>query len=82
MVRKIHWKYLKFEYPDKYLISIKSRTGIEGARIYISEDTILFNDRINKKMYYGSSLYLKRKYGLTTNFLPLIFGDIVSRKKF
>lgn len=73
---------VKFEHPDKYLISIKSRTGIEGARIYISEDTILFNDRINRKMYYGSSVYLKRKYGLTTNFLPLIFGDIVLEKNY
>lgn len=73
---------VKFEQPDKYLISIKSRTGIEGARIYISDDTILINDRINKKMYFGSSFYLKRKYGLTTNFLPLIFGDIVLEKNY
>ncbi len=73
---------IKFEYPDKYLISIKSRTGIEGARIYVSDDTILVNDRINRKMYYGSSVYLKRKYGLTTNFLPLIFGDIVLEKNY
>ena len=73
---------VKFEHPDKYLISIKNRTGIEGARIYISEDTILFNDRINRKMYYGSSVYLKRKYGFTTNFLPLIFGDIVLEKNY
>jgi hypothetical protein len=73
---------VKFENPDKYLISIRNRSGIEGARIYISEDSILFNDRINRKMYYGSSVYLKRKYGLTTNFLPLIFGDIVLEKNY
>ena len=32
---------IKYQRPDKYLISIKSRTGIEGARIYVSEDSII-----------------------------------------
>lgn len=71
---------IKFEKPDKYLISIKSRTGIEGARIYISEDSIMINDRINKKVYFGTSLYVKRNYGLNQSVLPLIFGDIVVDK--
>ncbi len=68
---------IKFEKPDKYLISIKSRTGIEGARIYITKDTILVNDRINKKLYAGTAEYLKLKYGVAQNLLPLIFGDLV-----
>ena len=71
---------LKFENPGKYLVSIKSRAGIEGARIYISGDTILVNDRVNKKMYFGTSFYLEKKYGLTQNCLPLIFGDVVFEK--
>ena len=71
---------IKFEYPDKYLISIKSRSGIEGVRIYITKDSIFVNDRINKKMYFGNSFYLNRKYGLSQSFLPLIFGDIVIDK--
>jgi hypothetical protein len=68
---------IKFEKPDKYLISLKSRTGIEGARIYISKDTILVNDRINKKLYSGTGEYLKLKYGISQNLLPLLFGDII-----
>jgi hypothetical protein len=68
---------IKFQKPDKYLISIKGRSGIEGARIYISGDTILVNDRINKKLYSGTSIYLEKKYGLSLSCLPLIFGDIV-----
>lgn len=68
---------IKFKSPDEYLISMKSRSGIEGARIYISKDTVLVNDRINKKMYFGASDYLKKKYGLAQNCFPLIFGDIV-----
>jgi hypothetical protein len=71
---------IKFKSPDEYLISLKSRSGIEGARIYISKDTILVNDRINKKMYFGTSDFLKRKYGFAQSYLPLIFGDIVLDK--
>jgi hypothetical protein len=69
---------VKFVYPDKYLISLKSRTGIEGARIYITKDSLIVNDRINKKMYFGTTLYLKRKYGLSQSLLPIIFGDLVA----
>lgn len=69
---------IKFKRPDKYLISIKSRAGIEGARIFISDDTILINDRINKKQYYGSPQYLKRKYGITASVLPVILGDYIT----
>lgn len=69
---------IKFERPDKYLISIKSRAGIEAARIFISDDTILINDRINRKQYYGSTQYLKSKYGITTSVLPIIFGDYIT----
>jgi hypothetical protein len=76
-------KYLasiKFEKPDKYLISVKSRSGIEGARIYMSGDSIIVNDRINKKLYSGNAFYLKRKFGLTPRFLPLLFGDAILDK--
>jgi hypothetical protein len=71
---------IKFEKPDKYLISLKSRSGIEGARIYISNDSILVNDRINRKLYYANSFYLNKKYGFNLSCLPLIFGDIVLEK--
>ncbi len=68
---------IRYEYPDKYLISIKSRTGIEAARIFSSHDTILVNDRINRKLYYGSNLDLKNRYGITNSVLPLILGDFL-----
>jgi hypothetical protein len=29
-------------------------------------------------MYFGTTLYLKRKYGLSQSLLPLIFGDVVA----
>jgi hypothetical protein len=71
---------VKFEYPDKYLVSIKSKTGIEAARIFVSKDTILINDRINKKLYFGSPDYLRKKYGIPASSIPVIFGDFLSYK--
>lgn len=68
---------IKFRKPDTYLISIKSKTGIEGARIFADGDSIKVNDRINKRFYFGTSIYLKRKYGITQGVLPLLFGDLI-----
>jgi hypothetical protein len=68
---------LKFESPDKYLISIKSRTGIEGLRIFLSRDSVLVNDRINKKVYCGSTNKMNLKYGISFSEIPVILGDFV-----
>ena len=72
---------IKFLTPDKFLVSLKSNAGIEVARIYISGDSIFVNDRFNKKLYYGSTSYLKEKYGLTTFLLPVALGDYVNDEK-
>jgi hypothetical protein len=69
---------IKFLTPDKFLISLKSNTGIEVARIFLTGDSIIANDKFNKKFYYGSTSYLKNKYGLTTSVLPVLFGDYVN----
>lgn len=69
---------IKYERPDKFLISIKSKTGIEAVRIFISRDTILINDRINKRILYGDPDYLKNKYGIPDNLMGLIVGDYIS----
>ena len=73
---------IKFLMPDKFLIEIKSRAGIEVARIFLSGDSILVNDRFNKKLYYSSASFLKNKYGLTTSLLPVALGDFVNENKF
>jgi hypothetical protein len=72
---------LKFKNPGIYLISLRNKTGIEGARIFISKDTILINDRINKKLYCGSPGYIKIKYGISTSTLPVIIGDFIDGKE-
>jgi len=72
---------LKFIRPDTYLISLKGATGIEALRIYLSGDSILINDRINKKLYTGNSQYIKKKFGFPVSFIPLIFGDYISTNR-
>lgn len=66
---------LKFRNPGTWLVAVKNRAGIEAARIYITKDTVMVNDRIYKKLYVGSNDFLLKKYGITTDAIPLIFGD-------
>lgn len=68
---------IKFRKPGNYLISLRSRTGIEAARIFLNHDTILINDRINRKLFYGSAEYIKSKYGVSINAIPLLLGDYI-----
>ncbi len=71
----------KFEKPDKFLFSIKSITGIEGARIYITKDTILINDRIQKRLLCGNGESLVKLFGVTYSFINIIFGDLILIEK-
>jgi hypothetical protein len=72
---------IKFVTPGKYLISLKSKAGIEAARIFLSDDTILINDRINRKLYYGKPEVLNRKYGISSSLIPIVLGDYVKDNK-
>ncbi len=69
---------IKFQTPDKYLISLRSKTGIEAARIFLTKDSVYINDRINKKLYFGSSEDLKKRYGIANSFIPLLLGDYIN----
>jgi hypothetical protein len=68
---------VKFSKPDSFLISIRSKSGIEAARIFVTGDTLMINDRINKILYYGSGDDLNRKFGYSGNLIPLLFGDFL-----
>jgi hypothetical protein len=72
---------IKFEYPEKYLISIKTRTGIEAARIFMSDDSVFVNDRINRKLYCGKSENLEVKYGISKEIFPVILGDFIINER-
>jgi len=73
---------LKFQYPDKYLVSIRNTAGIEAFRIFITSDTILINNRLSRKLYYGSTEYLNNKYGFKVNGLPVLLGDYINEKNY
>lgn len=68
---------LKYQKEGKYLISIRTRSGIEVVRVLLANDTVLANDRINKKLYRGSTAYLDSKYGISFGTLPVILGDYI-----
>ena len=72
---------IKYTKPDSFLISLRSKTGIEAARIFISNDTMLINDRINRKLYFGSAKDLKKKFGFSSKLLPVLFGDIILKNE-
>lgn len=68
---------VKFRRPDTLLVTVKSRTGIEAARAFITRDTILVNDRINKKLYIGKPELIGSKYGIEPVLIYAILGDVI-----
>jgi Domain of unknown function (DUF4292) len=68
--------YVKFKKPDKYIISIRSIGGIEAARIYLSKDTILINDRMRKKLLYGKPENIRNIYQEPYFNINMAFGDL------
>jgi hypothetical protein len=72
---------VKFVFPDRYLVSIRSKAGIEAARIYIKGDSIFMNDRINQVYYYGKSEQVTKKWGISVSYMPVILGDLIVNSK-
>ena len=69
---------IKFAQPDSFLISLRAFLGIEVARIFLTRDTILVNDRINSTLYFGSNQNLSAKYGFDLMFFPVLLGDLIT----
>jgi len=67
----------KYKLPGIWLISMKSNTGIEAARVWITADTVLINDKLHKKLYYGKSSTLEEKYGIAVRAIPVLMGDFI-----
>jgi len=70
---------IKFAEPDSFLISVRALGGlIEAARILLTSDTILINDRINQTLYFGSNQNVKKIYGFDLMFFPVLLGDLIT----
>jgi hypothetical protein len=69
---------IKFAKPDSFLISVRAFLGIEVARILLTSDTILINDRFNENLYFGSNQNVKKKYGFDLMFFPVLLGDLIT----
>ena len=72
---------IKYRKPDTTLIIVRSKTGIEAGRALITKDTIIINDRINRKVLVGSPSVLGSKYGIEPGLLFAVFGDIIVEEK-
>ena len=72
---------IKFAEPDSFLISVRVFGGIEAARIFITSDSILINDRLNRTLYFGSNQNVKKKYGFDLMFFPVLLGDLITGKQ-
>jgi hypothetical protein len=68
---------IKFRKPDTLLITVKSRVGIEAGRAFITRDTIMMNDRINKKLFIGKPGVIESKYGIDPLLIFSILGDVI-----
>ena len=68
---------IKFKRPDSMMITVRSRTGIEAGRAFLTKDTLIIKDRINKKLLVGKPEALAKKYGIDPSFLFTVIGDIV-----
>jgi hypothetical protein len=68
---------VKYEKPDRFLLSIRNIAGLEGARIYITKDTILINDRIQKRLLCGKPESLEKITGIPYYFVNMAFGDLL-----
>ena len=66
--------------PDIYLISIRNNMGIEGGRIYVTKDTLLINDRVNRRVLYGKPEMIRKLTGMPLTFIDLLFGDISGKR--
>lgn len=69
---------LKYRKPDTLLLTLRSLIGLEVARIYVTSDTILVNDRINKIVMFGNQNDLEKKVGFNIQIFFLLLGDFIS----
>jgi hypothetical protein len=71
----------KFQKPNIYLFSVRNTTGIEAARIFLTLDTLIINDRIERKLLIGKPGNLENISGISYFFIKIMFGDMIVPEK-
>jgi hypothetical protein len=71
---------MKYSADGKYLISIRSKTGMEAFRVFLSEDTLLVNDRLNRSVLYGNGRDFEKITGIPSALLKISVGDFFFNK--
>lgn len=68
---------IKYRRPDSLLLSIRATIGTEVARVFMTADTIMINDRINRDLIVGKPGARTLKYGISPDIFFMILGDLV-----
>ena len=69
---------MRYVKPGNYLISLRSITGIEAFRVFITEDTVLINDRLNEELLYGKPVDFEKITGIHPELLRVSLGDFIT----
>jgi len=72
---------VKFRKPDSVLLTVRSSFGTEVAKVLMTHDTLLINDRLNKELLIGKPGIRTLKYGISPDVLLILLGDLVSDRK-
>jgi hypothetical protein len=66
---------MKYRLPGVYLISLRSKTGIEAFRVYLNKDTVMINNRLNQTVLIGKARDFERISGIPVDLLKISVGD-------
>lgn len=73
---------IRYKKPFTLLVSVRSKIGgIEAARAYLTVDTLLINDRINRRLIAGDPEKLELVYGISSTMIFALLGDFIIDKK-
>lgn len=68
---------IKFRRPDSLMITVRSSIGVEAGKGFITGDTVMINDRFNRKLMVGDPEELRAKYGIDPAMIYVILGDMI-----
>lgn len=72
---------IKFRKPDSLMVSVRSAMGVEAGKGFITGDTVMINDRFNRKIMVGDPDDIRTKYGIDPAIIFVILGDMIVDKE-